>query len=186
MRAYCSHAYLCLAETRDTLLVQYEQSLLHFLFPVSVLFIMGTSIHKCLFFFAVFWERSDFWKHPAFAAPIQFSCSEWTASLKISQAQAEKSMQKTTIQKKPTTPSKILIFFPVHPVPQHMLKCFAGNWMCLVPSPSHRALVVDAEAEPPEGRAHISKGARASYLVSQPQSLNDLAKTTGTIWTQTH
>lgn len=48
------------------------------------------------FFFSVFWERSDFWKHSAFAAPIQFSCSKCSASLKISQVQAEQSMQKTT------------------------------------------------------------------------------------------
>lgn len=39
-----------------------------------------------------------------------------------------------------------------------MLKCFAGNWMCLVPSTSCSALVVDAESLLPEGRALISKG----------------------------
>lgn len=43
-------------------------------------------------------------------------------------------------------------------MPHPMLKCFAGNWMCLVPSTSHSALGVDAEVDLPEGRNHIFKG----------------------------
>lgn len=50
--------------------------------------------------------------------------------------------------------------------------------MCLMLSTSHSALVVDAEAEIPEGGAHLSKVGMVPHLGSQPQSLNDVAKTT--------
>lgn len=45
-------------------------------------------------------------------------------------------------------------------------------------STSYSALVVDAEAELPEGAACLSKVGMVPRLASQPQSLNDVAKTT--------
>lgn len=53
-----------------------------------------------------------------------------------------------------------------------MLKCFAGNWLCLMPSTSHSARVVDVQAEIPEGGAHLSKVGMVPHLDSQLQSLN--------------
>lgn len=50
--------------------------------------------------------------------------------------------------------------------------------MCLMLSTSHSALVVDAQAEGPEGGAHLSKVGIVPCLASQPQPLNDVAKTT--------
>lgn len=50
--------------------------------------------------------------------------------------------------------------------------------MCVMLGTSDGASVVDAQAEVPEGGAHLSKGAMVPRLASQPQCLNDVAKTT--------
>lgn len=151
---------------------------------------------------ALFWGYSGkdmIFKSILFAVLIESSCKEecW-AALKGSQAQTDgqsgkqvhallikKNQPKQKHSKQPPDSDKVHNHafnlnnpFLFTQVLQNILKSFAGNWLCLVLSTSHSALGMDAQAELPESGAHLSKAGIVPRLASQPQSLNDVAKTT--------